>query len=276
METKRFMIFGGDSRNIQLGELLRKDGHQVKMSHIEGMNFSDSDIIIGPLPLSYDNETVNAPFHNEKIPLENTFDNMNKNHIFIVGKIPDEYIKKGKELGIDVVDYFKREELQVLNAVPTAEGAIKVAMENSVITIHSSNVLVLGFGRIGKVLAKMLHGIGANVYVAARKPSHMAWISDYGYKPVYINKLDQYVDNMDFIFNTIPSKILTKEILENINKDTLIVDVASNPGGVDYKWAEKLGLKAIHASGLPGKVAPLTAAKIIRDTIYNIIEERGI
>lgn len=80
---------------------------------------------------------------------------------------------------VNVIDILKKEELAVLNSIPTAEGAIEVAMKNSEITLHNSRVLILGFGRIGKVLAKMLHGIGAKVYVEARKEEDFSWILNY-------------------------------------------------------------------------------------------------
>ena len=122
----------------------------------------------------------------------------------------------------------------------------------------------------------MLYGIGANVYVAARKTEDIAWINALSYRAVRLNQLDEYMDNMDFVFNTVPSLILNKERLERLHRKALVIDLASKPGGVDFKWAEELGINTIHALGLPGKVAPVTAARIIKDTIYNILEERGI
>lgn len=240
------------------------------------MNIRDSDIIIGPLPLCNDNEMLNAPFHTEKIPLESVFRNLKENQIFIAGKIDDKHILMAKEYGVILIDYFKREEMQVLNAIPTAEGAIKLAIENMPITLHSSNTLVLGFGRIGKVLAKMLYGIGANVYIAARSYKDIAWIKSLKYTPIHLKELDKHLHNMDVIFNTIPAMILNRDLLTCLRKEVLIIDLASMPGGVDFKAAGELGIKAIHELGIPGKTAPVTAGMIIKDTIYNILEERGI
>ncbi|GFN34924.1 dipicolinate synthase subunit DpsA [Tepidimicrobium xylanilyticum] len=276
MEPKKFLILGGDNRSIELANLLYEDGHNITISHIEGLNFRDCHIIIGPLPFTKDNKTINAPFHIEKIPIEIVFESMKKGQVLMAGGIADEQRKKAMKYGIELVDYFDREELQILNAIPTAEGAIKLAIEHSVITLHNSNVLILGFGRIGKILANMLHGIGANVYIAARKVKDIAWIKSLNYKAIGFNQLNENVGDMDFVFNTIPSLILTKERLEHFHRKTLIIDLASKPGGVDFMQAEELGIKVIHALGLPGKVAPLTAANIIKETIYNIIEERGI
>ncbi len=162
------------------------------------------------------------------------------------------------------------------NAIPTAEGAIQIAMEEMPITLHNSNALVLGYGRIGKTLAKMLQGIGANVYVEARKYADVAWIRSYGYKAVSLSELTQTVKDMNVIFNTIPFVVLDNDILKMLNPECLIIDLASKPGGVDFDKAKEIGLKAIWALSLPGKVAPVTAAEFIKDTVFNIIEELGV
>lgn len=275
MEKRRILVLGGDKRNLELSKLLIEDGHDVKISHEHGLYFEDRDLIIGPLPLSYDKKTLNAPFHSEEIEIDTLFEKM-KEKALIAGVIDQEYILKGKAYGMTIVDYFKREEMQVLNAVPTAEGAIKIAIEHMPITLHGSNALVLGFGRIGKALAKMLYGIGTNVYVAARKHEDIAWIKNLGYRPVYFKELDRVLGEMDVIFNTVPNLVLDRNRLINLNSKTLIIDLASKPGGVDFHEANKLGINTIHALGIPGKTAPVTAAKIIKETIYNIIKERGI
>lgn len=151
-----------------------------------------------------------------------------------------------------------------------------MAMSNLPITLHDANILVLGYGRIGKALASRLKGIGANVYVVARDYGDLGWIQSLKYKSIFFKDMNKFLEKVDVIFNTIPALILSEEKLKHINKETLIIDLASKPGGVDFKAAEDLGIKTIHALGLPGKYAPISAARIIKETIYNIIEERGV
>jgi dipicolinate synthase subunit A len=165
--------------------------------------------------------------------------------------------------------------LAVLNSIPTAEGAIQIAMEELQITLHDSNALVLGFGRIGKVLCKFLKGLGVNVYGEARKFEDMAWINNYSYNVVNIDKLSDCVGKMDVIFNTIPSKIIGEDILKKLKKDCLIIDLASVPGGVDFDKARELNIKTVWALSLPGKVAPITSAQILKKTIFNILSDGG-
>lgn len=162
------------------------------------------------------------------------------------------------------------------NAIPTAEGALQYAMENSEITLHGNKCLVLGFGRCAKVLANMLRGIGAHVGVMARSNADLAYIGSYGYTPIPPSLLWEQVGQYDFIFNTVPSLILDEEILQYIKKDCLIVELASKPGGIDLQKAEKLQLKVVDGQSLPGKVAPETAGKIIFDTILNVCREMEV
>ena len=146
-------------------------------------------------------------------------------------------------------------------------------MEETEITLHGSNILVLGFGRVGKILAKMLDGIGAKVDCEARRDEPLAWIKAYGYNPVRLEDIDKNLGKYDTIINTVPSILLDEERLKLLKKQCLIIDLASTPGGVDKKAAKELGIKLVWALSLPGKVAPATSAEYIKETVYNIINE---
>lgn len=282
----KITVLGGDKRSIKLINLLIEDGHNLKIFGFDNLEIEPlkssknikaaiegSEIIIGPLPSTNDNILINTPLYSSEIIIAEVFDMMTKNQIFIAGKITKEILSIASKYDILTKDLLDREELAVLNAIPTAEGGIQVAMEEMDTTIHDSNILILGFGRIGKILARILHGMGANVYAEARKYEDLAWIKSYGYNPIHLNELKGNLSNIDLIFNTIPSMILNEESLLILKKDCLIVDLASKPGGVDFEKAKELKIKTVWALGLPGKVAPRTAAKIMRNTIYNIIDE---
>lgn len=290
MNRMKYTVIGGDLRNVKLAEAIFSDGNQVNLFGFENAGFEsildeiedldaaidDSQIVIGPLPCTNDNDILNTPFHKEKIYINEVFKKMKKNQLFIAGRIIDKVNQMAKAYNVYTIDILEREEMAVLNCIPTAEGAIQIAMEELPITLNGSKTLVLGYGRLGKVLARMLSGIGAEVYVEARKYSDMAWLKAYGINSVYINELDKFLPSMDVIFNTIPSRILDSERLDKIGKDCLVMDLASKPGGVDFERAKVLGIKVIWALSLPGKVAPVTAANYMKQTIYNIIEELGV
>jgi dipicolinate synthase subunit A len=274
-------IIGGDSRIAYLCRMLKKDGNFLCLyglekcellkdyNHVENVYqaLESCDVVITSIPLSKDGKKVNAVYSDKCIDVENLFKNI-KNKTIITGNIAEE-IKQyiAEENNIKLIDVMKLEELTVLNAIPTAEGAIQLAMQNSLVTLHDSNCLVLGFGRIGKILSKMLNGIGAKVYCEARKDQDIAWIKSYGYNAIKLDELDGSLNKFDFIFNTIPYLILDKKKLSVVKKDCLLIDLASKPGGIDFKEAENLGIQCLWALALPGKVAPKTAAKYIYDVI---------
>ena len=109
--------------------------------------------------------------------------------------------------------------------------------------------------------------MGANVFCEARKMEDLAWITTYGYNKIPLKNLSENLSKFDIIFNTIPNIILDAEKLKLIKKSTLIIDLASKPGGVEQEAAKDLGLKMVWALAIPGKIAPKSAAKIIKQTI---------
>ena len=233
---------------------------------------SASEVVIGPIPVTSDRKNLSMPFSNIKLPVEEFVSKVSCKAL-IAGTLSDDYRKALEAKNVNYVDVLKREEFTILNTIATAEGTIQIAMEETQKTVHGSKVLILGFGRIGKVLAKMLDGIGAEVSCEARKNEDISWIKAYGYEPIYLNELNDNLGNYDIIINTIPFQILDSERLDLVKKDVVLIDVASNPGGVDRKAAKEKDLKLIWALSLPAKVAPLTSAIYIKETIYHVLKE---
>lgn len=221
-------------------------------------------IIIGPIPYSTDGKTLYAPFCNKKLDI-----NLLKNKKIIAGKIPEEVAD------IKSIDILKNEYFTIKNTVPTAEGAIAKAIELTDINIDKANIMVLGFGRVGKTLCYKLKNLGANVYAEARKERDLAWIDVFGYNAIPLEKINENICKMDIIFNTIPELILDKSKLILMNEKTLIIDLASKPGGTDFESANKMGIKAILYSGIPGKIASEYEAELIKEVIYKEIKRKN-
>ena len=160
--------------------------------------------------------------------------------------------------------------------MPTAEGAIQLAMEELPITLHGARVLVIGYGRLGRVLADRLAGLKARVSVAARGYADLAWAENCGYGVEHPGQWEGWLCGYDLVVNTVPVRVLDAERLADLRPGCLVIDLASKPGGVDFEAAVRQGVRAIWALSLPGKVAPVTSGKIIRDTIYNIWNELGV
>lgn len=279
-----FGILGGDLRYKFLYEMLTNENFTVysyNNKYIENKDNINSldefldkiDILIAPIPFTKDNKNV-FNIENENINIKELIEKTIKFKIkaFFGGIINKDIIKTLEENNIKTFDFFEDNSIAILNAIPTAEGAIQTAMENSFKTIFNSNCLVLGYGRCGKILANMLKGIGANVDVTYRKNEDFAYINTYGLNSINLYKIKDNINKYDFIFNTIPYEILNKEILDYINKNTIIIDLASAPGGVDYNYARELNLQAIYCPSLPGRVAPYTAGKILKDKIISFLD----
>lgn len=285
----KFAIIGGDLRIVKLAEMLAKEENQIYVYGLEKAEdlknnpniiqcdtikkaVQDSEIVIGPIPFSSNGNTVNAPFSGKEITIRELMHVINAK-VLIAGGITPEVYDMANDEYIEIIDIMKREELAVLNTIATAEGTIQIAIENTNKILHGSEVLILGFGRIGKVLARKLAGLAVKVTCAARKDEDLAWIQAYGHKATNINSIGQNLGQFDIIINTVPHMILTEERLANVKQECLLIDLASNPGGIDKKAVKDRNLKFVWALSLPGKVAPTTSAEFIKDTIYNIIKE---
>lgn len=285
MQQPKYLIIGGDMRNFYLAELLKKEYHRVEIYGFDRKNarkdsslaqmIKDCDVIICGIPLISAAGCINMPFSEETLPLDSLIEMIPKNALFVAGKIEKEVRETLESKGIQFIDLLDREDMAVLNAIPAAEGAVELILRSTPRTIHNSRILILGYGRIGKVLARILSAFGAEVWVAARTYSDLSWIEAFGYKPVHLNDLERYITDMNVIVNTIPYQYITADILNKVRTDCYLIDLASYPGGIDFKHAEKLGLKTDWALSLPGKVAPLTAAEIIKKTVENILTEGG-
>lgn len=259
----RMCVLGTDERS----KYIRK----MYISEFGSLNsFDNANIIIGPTPFSKDDVKING----ESLECNELINYLaGSDKVLYAGAISKSMKTKLKKKNIRFYDILEEDGVAILNAIPTAEGAISIAMNMTDFTIHGSNVLVLGYGNIGKILSKMLYGIGANVYCEARNKKDLAFISAMGYNSISLDKLDSYLGDMDIIFNTIPSMILDEKRLQCLKEDSVIIDLASSPGGVDFSKAKELNINTTWALALPTKVAPRTAAVYLKNVIDELIRE---
>lgn len=280
----RLLIAGGDDRLVELARMYKQKEFHIstygmdKIS-IEGIKnfetmeeaFDNSDMVICPVPFSKDATKLNTKYSDKDIYIEEFFSKFKSGKTLLLGAINNYSKELAKKYGIEYIDYYNDEGYKIMNTIPTAEGALSIIISETSVTLFRSKVLVLGYGRIGKLLSEYLKELGAEIFVEARKDSDLTWIETKGMKAVPLWKLDKYIGNMDVIVNTIPALVLNSSMLSNVKTDALLLDLASNPGGIDYKYAEKNNIKVVHALGIPGKVACKSAAKYIYDTIERLI-----
>lgn len=282
-------IFGGDNRQVYMAIGFLSKGYTVatyrtytKVAHENCTELSSlrelidcCRVLVGPIPMSRDNININASSPSEDLALEKAEELLSKDHLLFGGVIPSSIAKACEAKGIYYYDLMKDERVTILNAISTAEGTIMEAIAASDRNLHSSKCLVLGYGRCAKVLAAKLKAMDAHVLVAARSEEALAYAEAMGHGAVTLPYIKCILPSCDYIFNTIPSLILTPDCLDYVNKHVCIIDIASAPGGLDYAYAEKLHLNAKLCLSLPGKVAPKTSADILVTTIHALIKERS-
>ena len=293
IELKRelnFWVMGGDMRQAALARLLAGDGHTVHLWALEGAGLGPgpgllpesgleqaalADCVVLPLPVCGEGGALNAPLSPGPHPLAPILDRLSPGQLVCGGRVDERARAMARARGLELRDYFDREELAVANAVPTAEGALQLAMERLPITIQGARVLVVGYGRVGRMTAQRFAALGARVSVAARSCGQLAWAQAAGLGAEELDRLAGWLCGYDLVVNTVPARVLGRAELEDLRPDCLILDLASDPGGVDLEASAELGLTALRALSLPGKVAPVSAGAAIRNTLYNILREAG-
>ena len=281
MNKTKFTFVGGDLRLGAAHEYIKSLGYlsdtflSEKSESVDQKDkcviFPSSDVYVLPLPVTTDKININAPLSDLSLSFKDFFSMLPDSSVVFGGMIPEEVRSLAKAYSVPIFDYYTSEELQIKNAVPTAEGAIEIALRELPVTLYKTTSLLIGSGRISRVTAPLLSAFGSKVTVASRNPDSLLWNEINGYNTLNTAFISESANDYDLIINTAPKRILTGDILSLLKKDCLVIDLASRPGGVDMEEASRLGVKVIWALGLPGKCAPVSAGQIIGSTVLNIL-----
>ncbi|NGP44080.1 dipicolinic acid synthetase subunit A [Bacillaceae bacterium SIJ1] len=287
---KHIALYGGDARQLEVVRRLHENGCRMSLfgydqldvtlagatkRDIKEFSLSDVDAIILPVSGLQKDGTVETIFSDGPLTLTKEHIEQTPNHCQVFTGIASEKLKTlCKEAGRQLVPLFDRDDVAIYNSIPTAEGTVMMVIQHTDQTIHSAKVAVLGWGRTGITVARTFRSLGADVRCAARSSAHLARIEESGHKPFHIDDRAAYLQDVDVCINTIPSLILSKDVLDSMPENVLIVDLASKPGGTDFKYAEEKGIKALLAPGLPGIVAPKTAGQILAKVLSQLLEPK--
>lgn len=276
---ERILIIGGDERQLTVADEFKNDGYITDVycigSYDTMLSFNydtQYDIIVCGLPFSRDGRHINAPLSEIKPEITDIKKIIKKDGILFGGSVSSDIISVFEDSGIRFIDYYN-EELALKNAILTAEGAFSLAVSESPFALYGAKCLIAGYGRIGKYLSRLLSPTGAEISVSARKPADIAMISAYGHTAVLTSEINRGIEKYDFIFNTIPSRIISDESAGYFGKNQTYIELASSPGGLNPEILIKNNIRFIPASSLPGRFSPVTAGKIIKNTIVNIMEK---
>lgn len=306
MNNTKICLLGGDMRQLVLAHYLSQSGYETALWGLPHTDSTDtvsahcgdyggvrcadpesaiqgSKAVILPLPATTDGVRIHTSVcdteqieNRQDLRLTRLMELLSPDTLLLAGK-PGEVIRSmARDENVHLIDYYDCDEIQIKNAVPTVEGAIAIAMKELPVTLFESDCTVLGYGRIGKRLADVLLGIGAHVTVCARSEKDLSLARIAGCKT---KRLSDYVRNPDtatVIFNTIPAVILNADVLSNLPSSTLIIELASSPGCMDARTKKLCRQTVIRASSLPGKIAPITAGRILYETIERILQKEGV
>lgn len=288
-----YAVIGGDMRQVYLAEELAQgsnriccyalckttDAHRCSdtsyVAVAASLNeiCSTSDCIICPIPFCRNGAFLNQSSFDEALSIDRLLSYLKPGQWFFAGCIPDNFKSAAERKGVQVYDLMDNTSLSFFNTIATAEGAICEAIMRSPVNLHQSSCAVLGYGKCGRTLAHVLKGMFCHVYAVSEQEKERAEASLIADGTGSMKDFRTFAGKFDFIFNTIPSVVVTSELLANMKRSVTIIDIASAPGGVDFAAAKQLGINAVLCPGLPGKYAPSSTAKAIKQTIERILKE---
>ncbi len=285
----RIVFLGGDARQI---EVIRKcvemdatvsaagfdkweaPSPGVSLEQMSVELLSNADVLVLPTVGCDDVGNINALLSSHPLQLLEAHIAALPSHCKVYTGMAKSYLRNlCARHSLKLVELLNRDDVAIYNSIPTAEGALVMAIQNTDFTIHGSTSMVLGMGRTGFTMARSLQGLGSSVKVGVRRQEHYARAEEMGWKPFMTEELLLHVPDVDLIFNTIPSMIINAQILSRLSRQCVIIDLASAPGGCDFRYAEKRGIKAILAPGLPGIVAPKSAGIIMANALIQSISD---
>ena len=264
MENDRatvFVVVHTDARQAAAAQALRRAGYRVEGAE----QVAQADVILLPLPLD-----------DERLGLAQLLRAAKPGAVALGGKVSAGALAAAQAAGVELIDYFARPELAVRNAIPTAEGCIGLLLQHRRRTLWGSSVLVVGYGPVGQALALRLAALGARVTVAARSAVQRAQAASAGCASVHTDRLSIVANGFAAVVNTAPAPLLTGSVLARLPPQSLIIDLASRPGGTDFAAAKALGHTALHALSLPALCAPESAGEFVADTVLEIMRERRL
>ncbi|MBR3893745.1 MAG: dipicolinate synthase [Clostridia bacterium] len=293
-EKTTLAVLGGDQRQIVMARVLAEYGYPTKVwglgrcrqeigdaKYCESWENAilDADAVILPLPASADGVRIHCPLHDHDVFLRVTtlLDAIAGRRLF-GGRIVESIRRIAEQKSVEWVDYYESEILQLKNALPTAEGAIAIAMQELPVTIAGVSAAVIGYGRIASLLAQKLHALGAQVTVYARRTEQLTQASLHHHKvqkltlPDGESALSCLSDDCRVVFNTVPHRLITREVLKKIPHRCVLIDLASAPGGIDHAAAQELNIRSVWGTALPGKCTPESAGRYIAETLAQMLE----
>lgn len=282
------LVLGGDMRYIEVIEKLSSKynvsivgykntfiNNLVKNLDISDVDVSKYDVILLPINGVMDKNLISCRFNNNPIKLPRDFFVGSKDSVLIFSGIPTPNLDYMLEVSNRSCVYMMKDKDVIReNAVPTVEGIIADVINNTDKTLNDSSVLVFGYGNIGTLLVKYLEMLGASVSVSIIKESDKELLDSMGISNFYSYNREDLISGIkgvDVIINTVPSTVISDNLIRFINPDAYVLDVASHPHGIDQEVLAEYFIKSKLYLGIPGKIAPKTSGKILSKKISKVM-----
>lgn len=278
-----YAVIGGDMRQVYLAEELARSHRHVccyalcadtaASSGAASLSelCSAAPCLIAPIPLCK-GDFLNQSALGQPLPLKLLLSNLKSGQSFFAGCIPKDFRLAARQKEVQVFDFMENPQLSYFNTLATAEGAVCEAIGRSPVNLHQSSCAVLGYGKCGRTLSRYLKGMSCHISVITNPEEEQAEAALIADKAIALKEFEVCAEEFDFVFNTIPAPVVPAKILAKMKRSVTIIDIASSPGGVDFEAARELGISAVLCPGLPGKYAPLSSARAIREIIEKKFE----
>ncbi len=254
----KIFIFGTDSRYEFIMKFLESRSYE-KTDIIE-----ESDVIILPFKGISDEGVIN----DSSIKIDNEFIKKLKSDTVVFTGVKNNYLTKLFLGKVEYYEFMVSKEIITKNSIATMEGLISHIIKNRNKTIYNSRFLVLGYGECGSTIANTLSFLGGKTDVIDRNEYKLIRANMNGVKNVTTVLENEY----DVIINTIPRKIITKSMLNKLNKKTYLIDISSKPYGFDLDYANEIGIKSELLEKIPNNYAVETSGEILGEYILKIME----
>lgn len=281
---ERIAILGGDRRQEFLAVKLKLSGFDIcgfgngiQPAATDGAEaVSTAKAVLLPVPATRDGVFLSQSGQFDPVPFSAVLENLRPGTLLLGGLLPPEWIAKAERRGAVCADYYREETVQLKNALPTAEGALRLAMQELPVTLFGTRAVVVGYGRIGSLLCEKLVTLGAKVGVLARAPTALANAELHGAQVGALSSgIPPFFADCRVLFNTVPVRVLEQSFLSALPENCILIELASAPGGFDPELAKKKGLRVLPAQGLPGRFYPETAGRILADAVCKLLSANG-
>ena len=267
---KPIAVLSGDKRQDYINQYLNHHGYPAYLKTT--MDFNQDKYIICSTPLCKKGKYVNCDFYSS-FPIETFINLLKPNQIIFGGSIPRELYAVNKIKLIDVLD---NENVVWNNSVLTAEGLIAYIINNTDFTINNAKILILGFGKCGTNIARVLAALSGRISVYDHTAIHLTQARALGYEGIEEKDIIHHIHKFDIIINTVPKEIFHEIHYSRIKKDCSLFEIASSPYGFNKDLANKYRLSLITCPGIPGATAPKTAGELIAKSIISYLERTEI